>query len=94
MKEQTIQHNIIKFLESKGHYVVKVIQASKAGVPDLLACINGRFVGLEVKKPDKVKNTSKLQVYNLEKIKESGGRGYIVSSVKEVEDILKESDNG
>lgn len=93
MKEQTIQHNIIKFLESNGYYVVKVIQASKAGVPDLLACVNGRFVALEVKKPDTVKNTSKLQVYNLNKIKESGGNGYVVSSVKEVEGILKELTN-
>lgn len=94
MKEQLIQHKIIKYLESKGIYVVKVIQASKSGVPDLLACIKGRFVALEVKKPDTVNNTSKLQVYNLKKIKESGGQGYVVCSVEEVKNILEGLANG
>lgn len=90
MKEQLIQHKIIKYLESKGCYVVKVIQASKSGVPDILACIKGRFVALEVKKPDTVNNTSKLQVYNLNKIKESGGKGYVVSCIEDVRKLLLE----
>lgn len=83
-----IQHKILKYLEAKGHYVVKVIQASKAGVPDILACVNGEFIGFEVKKPETRKNTSKLQEYNLKKIIAAGGRGYVVCSVDEVEQIL------
>lgn len=90
MTEQTIQNKMIRYLEDRGHYVVKVIQANKAGIPDLLTCINGRFVGLEVKKPNTIQNTSKLQVYNLNKIKDSGGRGYVVSSLKDLEKILQE----
>jgi len=33
--EQDIQRKIIKYLEAKGAYVVKVISASKSGVPDI-----------------------------------------------------------
>lgn len=90
MREQVIQHKILKFLESKGCYVVKVIQASKAGVPDILACVGGKFVGFEVKKPETRKNTSKLQEYNLKKITEAGGKGYVVCSIDEVEQILND----
>lgn len=93
MTEQIIQNKMIRYLEARGHYVVKVIQANKSGIPDLLVCINGRFVGLEVKKPNTIQNTSKLQVYNLTKINESGGRGYVVSSLRDLEKILQELSN-
>lgn len=44
---------------------------TKSGIPDILACYKGYFLGIEVKaqhgKP------SELQLYNLKKIDESGG---------------------
>ncbi len=73
MLEKNIQSNLIKFLNNKGHYVVKVIQATKAGVPDVLACINGKFVGIECKTPKTKSNVSDLQKYNLDKISKAGG---------------------
>lgn len=46
-------------------------QFTKAGIPDIIACVNGRFVGIEVKasggKP------SELQILNLRKIHNAGG---------------------
>lgn len=44
---------------------------TKVGVPDILACVNGHFVGIEVKAPNG--KPSKLQLYNIEEIKKSGG---------------------
>ena len=41
------------------------------GIPDILASINGRFVGIEVKASNG--RPSELQLWNIEKIKESGG---------------------
>ena len=71
--EKTFENKIKKFLESEGAYFVKFFANSytKSGVPDILACINGYFVGIEVKAQNG--KPSELQLYNVEKIREAGG---------------------
>ena len=49
---------------------------TKAGVPDILACVNGFFVGIEIKAPNG--KPSSLQIHNLNKIDESGGAGILL----------------
>ena len=73
MKEQDIQRKIIKYLESVGAYVVKVVASNKSGTPDILACYRGIFLAIEVKRPETKTNGSELQEYNIKKIKEAGG---------------------
>ena len=73
MKEQDIQRKIIKYLESVGAYVVKVVASNKSGTPDILACYHGIFLAVEVKRPETKTNVSELQEYNIKKIKEAGG---------------------
>lgn len=92
MTEQKIQSNIIKYLESEGHYVVKVITASKKGVPDLIACINGRFVAIEVKRPETKTGTSKLQEYNLKKVDKAGGYTLVAWSLDVVKTFLQSNE--
>jgi len=95
MKEQDYQRKIVKYLEERGHYVVKVISASKKGVPDILACVNGHFLAIEVKTPTTMGNTSKLQEYNLKKIKEAKGESmvaYDVGHVASMVTLLEEAD--
>lgn len=59
-----------------------------AGIPDIIACIDGRFVALEVKTP---KGTlSKLQEVTLGRIHAANGCAHKVSSVAEVRQILRE----
>ena len=89
MTEQQIQKKIITYLEKQGCYVVKVITASKAGVPDLLACCGGQFYGLEVKTP--IGRPSKLQLANVAKIVTAGGVAKIARSVDDVKEVLGES---
>ena len=88
MSEQQIQSAIIKRIEARGGYIVKVITASRSGVPDLLVCWEGNFIGFEVKMPTTRTNVSKLQQYNLQKVVESGGRSAVVWSVEQVDEIL------
>lgn len=88
MTEQQIQKKITSYLEQEGYYVVKVISASKAGVPDVLACIEGRFVAIEVKKPETKSNVSKLQEYNLERVTEAGGVSTVAWEVEQVKTIV------
>ena len=58
----------------------------RSGIPDLIVCLNGHFVGIEVK-AEKGK-PSKLQKYNIKKIKEAGGIAMIVYP-DDFEDIKK-----
>lgn len=86
MKEQDIQRRIIKALERRGAYVVKIIQANRAGIPDVLVAMpefGGQLWGVEVKRPGQ--KPSALQVYNLEKINSAGGVGIVATSWEEVE---------
>lgn len=53
-------------------WLVKVQQASLRGTPDILMCVNGRFVALELK-ADKKARIDKLQIYTLKQIEKSGG---------------------
>lgn len=77
-QEKTFENKIKKFLDSKGCYYVKFFANSftKSGVPDLLACVNGYFVAIEVKAPNG--KPSELQIYNRDKIREAGGISIIL----------------
>ncbi len=92
MTEQDYQKKIIKLLESRGAYVVKVSVASKKGVPDVLACYKGKFIAVEVKTPKTMGNVSPLQVVNLRKINDAGGIATVAWSHYMVEDILDQID--
>ena len=72
MKEQYIQAKISKWLKSQGYYYVVIIQA-RPGVPDILACVNGTFVGIEVKLPKTKHNTENAQG-SLEQLPKSNKR--------------------
>lgn len=49
---------------------------SKSGVPDIIACVNGHFVGIEVKASNG--HASELQKRNIRLIQSANGKGYIV----------------
>ena len=62
-------------------------QFGQAGIPDIIACLNGRFVAFEVK-TEKGK-VSVLQEITLRKIRSAGGTAVVVRSVDEVKEIVK-----
>jgi len=57
-----------------------------AGLPDIICCINGRFVAFEVKTPSG--KLTKLQEITIQKIKDAKGKAYKVTSVEDVKSIL------
>lgn len=59
-----------------------------AGIPDIIACIGGRFVAFEVKVPGN--KLTKLQEITIQKIKDAKGQAFMVTSAAEVAAILKE----
>lgn len=58
-----------------------------AGVPDVIACIHGRFVAFEVK--TETGKLSKLQEITIQKIQNAKGQAFRVTSAAEVAAILK-----
>lgn len=63
-------------------------QFGSAGVPDVLCCWNGRFLGIEVKAPGKRSNTSDLQRRQLAGIAAAGGIAIVVDDVAQMEGLL------
>jgi len=88
-KEQDYQKKIVKMLEARGAYIVKVITASKKGVPDIIGCYKGHFIAVEVKTPTTMNNVSPLQQYNLKEINDRGGYAIVAWEVKDVEQMLE-----
>ena len=66
-------------------------QFGSAGVPDVLCCWEGRFLGIEVKAPGKRGNTSDLQRRQLAGIAASGGIAVVVDDVSQMEGLLRGS---
>lgn len=60
-----------------------------AGIPDIIACIDGRFYAFEVKTP--VGKTTALQEATLRKILACGGTAAVVRSVDEVRAVINGS---
>lgn len=56
----------------------KASERTLAGIPDFILCINGIFVGLELKRSSKVK-ASRLQAHTLSLINGAGGIGIVAS---------------
>lgn len=91
--ESDFQTKVIKWLKVKGCYATKFNASaiSKAGVPDVPSCINGLYVGIEVKRDDKSKATE-LQKFNIKEIDRSGGVGIVLrpSTFKRFTEIVSE----
>lgn len=89
-KEQDIQGAIIKYIQSIGGMAFKQNQIgiyAQAGVPDLLCCVKGRFVAIEVKKPKK--KPTAIQNAFIEAINKCGGLAFYATSVEEVKSTIE-----
>jgi Holliday junction resolvase len=90
--ESQIQAKILKFLRALGPicWVIKAAVCNERGVPDILCCYKGRFVGFEVKTA-KGRISGPQRVQN-ERIRRACGRAVVVRSVADVRVVLKHID--
>lgn len=78
-QEKNFEGKVKQFLTKKGCWFLKYwggASYTKSGIPDLLVCCRGRFLGIELKA--KTGKPTELQVYNLRKIDEAGGLGILL----------------
>ena len=79
--ESKVQAAIKKKLEKKGYKVLKIIQLSENGYPDLLCLKNGKAVFIEVKQ--KGKKPEKLQSYRIAQLQTMGFKAFFFDSDKD-----------
>lgn len=77
-QEKQFENKVKKYIESVGGWQVKFFANAytKNGIPDILACVNGYFVGIEVKA--QTGRYSDLQLYQIKKIRETGGFAFVL----------------
>lgn len=89
-KEQDIQTSIMNYISSIGGLPIKFNNIgiyAKAGVSDILACVKGRFVAIEVKRPGK--KPTALQSIFIEAINQIGGIAFWTDNLDDVKEKLK-----
>lgn len=77
-KEKTFENKVKSYLKSKGAWVVKFFANgyTQKGVPDLLCCLNGRFLAIEIKSENG--RPSPLQLYTIDEIKKANGLALVL----------------
>ena len=92
MSEAKIQARILKYLRSLGRvcWAVKAAVCNERGVPDILCCYRGRFVGLEVKtETGRISGPQRIQN---ERIRRACGRAVVVHGIEDVQAVLEHID--
>jgi hypothetical protein len=89
MKESDIVKAIMKYLKTVPHCFAWKEHGGMygtAGIPDIIACIDGDFFGFEVK--TEIGKPTKLQEATIRKILAAGGTALVVRSVDEVRAVV------
>lgn len=87
-RETALTRRVVERLRARGAYVVKHHghPYARTGVPDLLVCYRGSFLGIEVKTDDG--SLTRRQAHELELIGKAGGRAFVVQGDDQVAEIL------
>ena len=95
MNESDITKSILKYLKTlprcffwKEHGGIY----GTSGIPDIIVCIGGRFIALEVK--TQKGKTTPLQNAAIRKIRSSGGFAFVVRSVEEAKNAIDSATGG
>jgi hypothetical protein len=88
--EAQLRTKIIKALRAYSGYwvVIHATQYGQGGLPDIIGCYQGTFVGLEVKIPGKEHTLTARQSKCLEDIRRAGGKAAMVTSVDDAMNLV------
>lgn len=89
--ESKLSRDIMKKLRIEGYFCFKVHgnEHMMAGLPDIIVCANGYFIGLETKMPEKRNHTSVRQDYVHSLIADAGGTAVVVTSPHEALEVVR-----
>lgn len=88
-QETNLQKKIQEYLVSKGAYEFKVHGSAymKAGIPDIISCYKGRFIGIECKVGKN--KMSKVQEEHRDQILAAGGIHILAYKLEDVQKIIE-----
>lgn len=91
--EAQLSRKIMDALRKEGYFVFKVHggETMMAGLPDMIVCAEGLFIGLETKMPGKRNNTSARQNFVHEQIRQAKGVALVVCGVDEAMSAVREA---
>lgn len=91
--ESRLSRKIMTAIRAEGHFCFKVhgSEYMMAGLPDIIVCANGLFIGLETKMPGEEDDVSPKQVIVHEHIKDARGVAVVVSSVPQALDAINDA---
>jgi hypothetical protein len=94
MRESKLQRECVQYLKSKGIYYINLHGGGwgAKGAPDLITCINGRFVAFELKVGDN--DMQPDQRIHKKRIIENGGLHYCPRTLEEFIAIVESQLNG
>lgn len=89
--ESKLQKRIQNYLTSIGAYEFKVHGEifMRAGIPDIICCYKGRFIGIEAKEPGNY--PSELQLAHGRKIVKAGGIFGVCYSLEEAKKLIEDN---
>lgn len=88
--EKKVKDKVRKLLKERGVYnfMPATHGFGRSGVPDVIACFNSQFIGIECKAGKGT--TTALQDRELQLIRESGGKTFVINenNIHELEEYL------
>jgi len=91
--EKKVKKKVVEILKQYGAYYFYPVTGGfgASGVPDIVACCNGRFLGIEVKADAKKRGPTALQQKNLNAINATGGVGVVIdaNNLDELEETMR-----
>ncbi len=89
MSETKLKQKVIKYIKKEypGAWIYKTCDRFTVGIPDLILCIYGRFIAIELKVGNN--KPTPMQIRNIKKILAAGGVADTAWSLDEVKDLLR-----
>lgn len=86
--EYLVKQKVVKTLKEFGAYYFYPVTGGygASGVPDIVVCYKGRFIGIECKADARKRGPTPLQTKNLTQIRQTGGVAMVIDK-NNIEDV-------
>ena len=90
-REKNVENKIKEYLFNNGYYYFKVHGSKfmERGIPDLVCCVKGFFVGIEVKREGAKNTQSEYQKIHERNILKANGHYILADNLREVVEYIE-----
>lgn len=88
VSEKDFQNRVLQYLNEHKVWHYRTQMGMQAGLPDIIAIVNGMFVGIELKREDGKGRATLQQEKVIADIRSAGGVAAIISGMEDLETLL------